>query len=201
MRFVLDTPFIGVVRQVEMRDNGSYLLRGRSAVGSYSAELPCVLIALLVIVVFPLIDISIFALGSATVYTAARDGAHFAARARSFSVPVPDSAGSAVAIARARARAATDSLPLLEPVTDNDVSVTIVGESLTGGPSIRQNFPLASINTSDYVYFIEVGVRGRVPPFVRLNPDLFGQVPGLTEPFPVSATFRQFVELPTGLAQ
>lgn len=173
--------------------------RGNS--GSFAAELPVILFVLLLIVIFPLLNLSIFALGSATVFACARDGAHFAARARSFSQPIPAGGETAQVIARRKARDTASNVPLLEPIGDSNIEVLIVGQPIKGRPLIRQSTPLNDISTDEYIYFVEVKVTGRVEPLIKLSPDLFGAIQGVTVPASVSATFREYCEVPTGLAQ
>ncbi|MBX9685582.1 MAG: hypothetical protein K2X27_02700, partial [Candidatus Obscuribacterales bacterium] len=84
----------------------------------------------------------------------------------------------------------------------SNVDVAIIGTPIkTTVQPLRSADKLAVVNTKDYLYQIEVTVNGTVEPLVTLSDSIFGKVPGLTIPMPITASYRQFSEHPQGLAQ
>lgn len=178
-------------------------LNSRRTRAALSAELGPCLWLLLILFVFPLIDLGTIAARTATVYTVAREAARAAGRAETFSAS-SSSGPSSKQIAVTRALQAAQGLPQAT-ITAQNVTVYLVGTPIVTGsvnPAIRQTTPLtAPADTADYLYEIEVDVTGTVNPLVMLSSSTFGTVPGLTAPFTVRAIGREVVEHPSGLTQ
>lgn len=164
--------------------------------GSSSVELPVVLFVLLILLAFPIINIATVGLRACTVFSAAREAARVAGRSKTFLADGADGP-SAVNAAKQKAASIVGYAAHIDP---NNVKLRIVGSSIKGGPDISQTTPLAEAKL-DYVYQVEVEVTAAVDPLVTLDPNLFGNIPGLTVPFPITARNSEFAEFPAGLTQ
>ena len=170
--------------------------------GSSIAEFPVVLIGFLLCLLMPMIDLAFIAFRTSFVHTAAHNAAQSAGRAKTFSANGANGELSAINIAKRDAIAVKNNGAGGVNFADTDVIVNIVGTPLkTGKPEIRQNTPLTAIDTKDYLFQIEVTVNGQVQPLVTLSDSFFGQVPGLTAPMPIQASYKQFCEHPGGLSK
>ncbi len=175
--------------------------KNRRQNGSSIAELPVAIFGLFFIILFPLLDLGTIALRSATVYEAARNAAHHAGRAKTFLSNGEDgelsSKSSAVAWALATAKNALAGTEIKK----EDVKLSIIGTPFDDKKytTVTSTAPLNETQPENYVYQIEVQVTGKVEPLVKLNNELMGDIPGLTSPLKVSATFREFCEHPAGL--
>ncbi len=176
--------------------------RGRRQNGGSIAELPVAIFILFLILLMPLIDLATIALRTSFVHSAAHNACASAARALTFQANGEKGELSAVNIAKRDALATKANGLAGVNFTANDVQIAIVGTPIKVGKApIRTSSPLSEVEAKSYLYQVEVSVNGSVEPLVTLSPNLFGQVPGLTMPFPVQATYRQFSEHPSGLAK
>lgn len=196
---------------------------GRSDGGTLIAELPAAVYLLLFVVFLPILDLAAMAARACVVHAAARNAAHYAARAGSFEQDSESGALSAKSIARLKVRQTLQSSLEGVAVEPSNVKVVIIGTPLKPSlPAIRQERVLepsqldggdeeealeilAGKKTeppkSPYLFQTEVTVSGEVEPLLLLNKDLFGTIPGLTANFPVSASFREATENPSGLTR
>jgi hypothetical protein len=150
---------------------------------------------LLVLFLFPMLDLAVCGLRTTTVEAIARDAARVAGRAASFS--------SAKALAVNQAKL-TESKSLAGTAIDTgNIVVTVISTPVVGGKSTRTSSPLPSsgIDATANVYQIEVDIPASVQPLVTLSSNVFGSIPGLTVPMTVHAVGREFVEHPLGLSQ
>lgn len=172
----------------------------RKSTGS-TIDLVCTLSVLFLLLFLPLLDLAVVCMKVTFVHSAARNAARVAGRAHSFNEPV-DKNPAALGIARDIVEATrSGSLSGVE-ITSSDVKVSIVGSPLdTSVPPIYQSQPLKEVDAKKYLYQVEVEVKGRVTPLVTLSKSIFGSVPGLTEPIPVLACYREMAEHPSGLAK
>lgn len=176
--------------------------RGRRADASSIAELPVAILILFLVLLLPLIDLATIAFRTSFIHSACHNAVHSAARARTFLQNGDKGELSAVNIAKRDALATKENGLAGVNFTDRDITVVIVGNpTKVGKPPLRTDSPLKAVETKDYIYQIEVQVSGTVEPLITLTPTLFGNVPGLTIPFPITATYRQFSEHPAGLAK
>ena len=172
---------------------GSLSVR-RAARGSAAIELPICILVLFIIFFFPMLDLAMCAVRAQTIYSCARDAARVAARASTFTQ----------AKARAMAQVIQTSNASLTgaKITVSNVSVNVVGIPVNNSVStVRQSAPLAVVDKNNYIYQIEVNVPGAVDPLVMLSSNLFGSIPGISAPMPVSASSREFAEHPNGLSK
>lgn len=164
-------------------------------------DLVCTLSVLFLLLFLPLLDLAVICMKVTFVHAAARNAARVAGRANSFDAFI-DNNPSASSLAK-EIVAATKSASLsgvdIEP---SDVKVSIIGAPLDPALlPIYQSQPLKEVDSKKYLYQVEVEVKGRVTPLVSLSKELFGSVPGLTEPIPVVACYREMAEHPSGLAK
>lgn len=84
----------------------------------------------------------------------------------------------------------------------NPVHVYIVQTDVSAGSSVsnpdRQKLPAAA-DTDQNIYEIQVQLDGLIAPMVPVNS--FGDIPGLTSPFPVTVKAQYSCEVPQGLDQ
>lgn len=166
------------------------------------AELPSAISVFVLLLVMPMVDLSTIALRSTYIHSAARNGASYGARAKTFLVNGDKGELSVVNKAKQIAIATKQSGFHGVKFDTTDVKVAIVGAPLKAKlPPVRQSTPVKEPSPDDYLYQVEVTVNGKVEPLVKLSKDLFGSVPGLTEDFPVVATYSAFCEEPRGLAK
>lgn len=184
----------------------------RTGNGSSAVEMPVALIVFLFFLLFPLIDLATIALRSAVIYSAAFNGAHAGALASSFLVdsaindpstgkPVPKLSAVNAAVAAAQGTKNT-GLSGVE-YDDSDIQIKLQGIPLKESDNLPKiqlgdRVPVVQVDPA-YIYQIEVTVTGRVQPLFMLSSQLFGDVPGLTVPLPVTASSRQICENPNGL--
>lgn len=168
--------------------------------GSSIAELPVAIFVLLIVLLFPLLDLGTMALRSATIFEAARNAAHHAGRAKSFLQDGGDGELSATNAAVKWSTMTCQSSLAGTTVKRSDVQASIIGTPFdTKKTPVRSSNPLTTVEPETYLYQIEVSITGSVEPLVLLNKELLGSIPGLTAPLKISATFREYCEHPYGL--
>ncbi len=70
--------------------------------------------------------------------------------------------------------------------------------STTVGPNTPLN---TSVDTTANLYQLRVDVTGQIQPVCSLSNTFFGNIPGLTQPFPVTISMTRVFENPQGLYQ
>ena len=177
-------------------------ISSRNALASSIAELPVAIFIMFLILLMPLIDLATIAFRTSFIHSACHNAVHSAARAKTFKENGDKGELSSINIAKRDALATKENGLAGVDFADKDITITIIGTpTKTTKSPIRTDSPLTSVEQKDYLYQIEVQVSGTVEPLVTLSSDFFGKVPGLTVPFPVTATYRQFSEHPAGLAK
>jgi hypothetical protein len=153
------------------------------------------LLILLVLFLFPMLDLAVCGLRSTIVDGVARDAARVAGRAASFS--------SAKTLAVNQAKVSESKSLAGTAVDTGNIVVTVISTPVAGGKATRTTSPLpsAGIDSAVNVYQIEVDVPATVQPLVTLSSKVFGSIPGLTVPMKIHAVSREFVEHPLGLSQ
>lgn len=173
----------------------------RKEKGSSIAELPVAITILFLALLFPMLDLGTIALRTATVFAAARNAAHHAGRAKSFMINGDDGDLSARNTAVNWSLATCGSGLAGTDIKDNDVQLYIIGTPYDQkNAPLRSAKPLNEVQTDKYLYQIEAQVTGRVTPLVVLSKGLLGDIPGITGPLTISASFREFCEHPDGLS-
>jgi hypothetical protein len=186
----------------------------RTNSGSSTVEMPVALIVFLFFMLFPLIDLATIALRSCVIYSAAFNGAHAGALAPTFlnnisindpvtGKPVPklSAVNAAVSAAQGSKTAGLSGVDYDDP----DIKVSIQGIPVKASDNLQEirlaDRTPANLVDPAYIYQLEVTVSGRVQPLFVLSDGIFGKVPGLTVPLPVTASSRQIVENPSGLTR
>ncbi|MBI1272005.1 hypothetical protein GC174_16380 [bacterium] len=164
--------------------------------GSAMVEAPVVLWVLLVVLAFPLLNLTTVALRSYFVNSAVEAAALEASRARTFSQAVD---GEKTAVDSA-AQVVERYRSSFSNVFIDSVDTRIVAIDIASGVESVFSSKLASkADSSKNLYQIEVEVRARVSPLLSYNLAILGDIPGLTGPMGLKLKSRQFVEFPEGL--
>lgn len=164
------------------------LLKNRKCTGSQLLELPIAIWLSVLALFLPLLDLSLLGLRVGTLHTAARNGAREAGRAASFTEAAEKASSKVVESLNAGFGGNT-----LESVT-----TAVVATPIDGGEPSRSTGPIAA-DPDNFVYQIEVLVKGTAAPLVAIT--WFGDIPGLSGPFPVSVVCTEMVEHPKGLSK
>ncbi len=176
--------------------------RKRATAGNSVVELPICLSLLFLMFFLPLTNLTMIGMRAFAVFSAARSAASVAGRSFSFAENSAQDKPSAKHVAPGAAILAAQACPAGARLKHNQVKVFLIAIPIKpGGASIKQDYPLVVVDTDNYVYQIEVSVSAEVEPLVRLNSNVFGEVPGLTRPFWVQASCREFAEHPSGLSR
>ena len=151
-------------------------------------ELPISIWLAVLVLFLPLLDLSLLGLRVGTLHAAARNGARDAGRAATFT--------EAGALASSKV---TQSLNAgFGGNTVTKVTTAIVATPIDGGEPTRSTGPIAA-DPDNFVYQIEVMVQGTAAPLLYVT--CFGDIPGLSKPFPVSVACTEMVEHPKGLSK
>jgi Flp pilus assembly protein TadG len=151
-----------------------------------------------------MIDLSTMGMRALTVFAAARDAARSASRATNY-----ETAKSKAVAAAYRYSSPSTRINANEVKTIFDRTITNSYADCRSGEYQRpvSSNPLKTLSESElehqrvlFTYECEVQVTGDVEPLFRLNSALFGSVPGVTVPWRITASSREFVEHPDGLA-
>lgn len=170
--------------------------------GSSVVELPVVIFLFILVLLLPLTELATLSMRATTIWCAVRMAAHSAACAGTFQENGKNGELSAVNIARRDALNVKNQLHGGVQFGATDVSVRILGQPLKAGlVAVKSAVPLTSVQPKDFLYQIEVTIKGSIDPVVSLDSDFFGEIPGLTTPLPLSLAYRAFCEHPNGLAK
>ncbi len=163
-------------------------LKNRRCTGSQLVELPIAIWLAVLVLFLPLLDLSLLGLRVGTLHAAARNGAREAGRAPTFT--------EAASLASTKV---TQSLNAgFGGNTLDKVTTAVISTPIDGGEPTRSTGPIAA-DPDNNVYQIEVVVEGTAAPLVEIN--FFGDIPGLSKPFPVSVACTEMVEHPKGLSK
>jgi hypothetical protein len=168
----------------------------RKSTGSLVAELPFALWMLLMLFTVPFIDMATVLLRYTFIVTAARDGVHAAANAKTYFANASGTDLSAVNIASQTV--ATDAAAFSE-ISVISVKTYILATNITTHQVTQYTSPLVQpADTGTYLYQLETVVNGQVNPF--LQSPILPNIPGLTAPVPVTVASREYCENPQGLS-
>jgi len=175
-------------------------------------ELPAALSILLVGLLVPLLTLATIGIRVSFLNAAAQEAAHAASRANVFenSNPQPGDLPDAKTVARNQAQATVQALGGGGIAIDSGsgVNTTILiskitnpnpFEQPTGGVTASDHM-LRSVDIANNVYSVRVTVTAKIDPIFKF-PRIFGDIPGLTGPFAVSAVGQEMVEHPQSLQQ
>ncbi len=151
---------------------------------------------------FPVMILAVGTLRFGFFWNACREAATQAAKCPTFEVD--SSLGkSAINTADLVASMATNSFSGISIV--GPVKVYILQTDVNAGTSTqnpdRQKLPAAA-DTDRNIYEVQVELDGQVEPLIRYPVQgMFGSIPGLTGPFPVTVRAQNSCEIPQGLNQ
>lgn len=170
---------------------------GRCSSGSTLLELPVMLWVLFIVLFIPMLCLASITLRGAIMDSIAREAAHVAAKARTFSAATTEGPSAE----EAASTTVTDRLSAFPGISASSVDTQIVLTEISTGTITRSDAPLATVDTSKFIYQIETTVRGEIDPLVPGNPAIFGNMPGLSAPMKVQYTSREMFENAQGLTQ
>lgn len=167
--------------------------------GSMIAEAPVALWLLFVVFVIPFIDLATIMLRYTFVLAASRDGAHCAAKGKSFRTEVTASEPSAMSLADKVARR---TAAVFTEITVDQVTTRIVVTNLSSGHVTVLEAPLTvPADTSENLYQIETAVTAQINPLIPFEAGFLEGIPGLSAPVLVTVASRELCENPQGLSQ
>lgn len=174
------------------------IMRRRQS-GTIMVDTPLTLWVLLVLFMFPMIDLAAIGIRYTFLLTSAREAVHQAARAKSFRTDIDTGNLSAVNISQDEANRVAEKFSEIgiESVTTNIVITDIISRVVS-----RRSLPLAApADTANNLYEIEVVIRGRINPLITFSAGLLPGIPGLSAAMPITIAAREFCEFPQGLNQ
>jgi len=166
--------------------------------GSVCAELPLVLLVLFVMIGFPLFDLAAIGMRFAFVRYACDTAARDAACAPTF-VSNNYTALSATNTAK---RTVEKVCAQFMGIKNCHVETTVIGLPMIPDiPQFETNSPLTlnQLDTNSYLHQYRVKVSADIEPLITYNGNLFGTVPGLTAPMPLTCQMERVCEKPEGL--
>ena len=171
--------------------------------GTTIAELPLALWIIFVGIGFPLFILATITLRFALFYQAARESALQASQSQTFFLD-PAAPSTALSCVHQAVQTATQVQNSFSGFTINSTNVYIITTPVTtsgaGTPVVTgPNTPLLVVDTDLNMYQIRVVVAGVVQPLVALPTPFFGNIPGLTQGFPVTVSEERVFENPDGL--
>lgn len=164
------------------------VLRIRRCAGLQLVELPISIWFAVLVLFLPLLDLSLLGLRVGTLHAAARNGAREAGRAATFTEAAQLASNKVIQSLNAG----------FGGNTITKVTTAIVATPIDGGDPTRSTAPIAA-DPDNFIYQIEVLVQGTAAPLLEVS--CFGDIPGLSGPFPVSVVSTEMVEHPQGLSK
>ncbi|HEY9871621.1 MAG TPA: hypothetical protein V6D08_20865 [Candidatus Obscuribacterales bacterium] len=183
----------------------SYLKRyARKSRGAYMAELPVVLWLLLICVAFPLLILATVTVRISLLGAVAKDAAHAASKAETFESPGESGTTPALTLAKDTAASAASKLTGVTLVGTPETRIVVIDTSdPSKAPDVKSpNTKLQEsdpIDTTRYLYQIQVAVTGEIEPLIKFNLPVFGDIPGLTQPIKTTQVGIEYFEHPQGL--
>ncbi|HEY9731032.1 MAG TPA: hypothetical protein V6C89_03920 [Drouetiella sp.] len=171
----------------------------RSDGGTTLAEMPLALWIIIVGICFPILMLAIMTVRYGFFWNACRQAAQQAAKCPTFQND-SSQGKSAVNTADTVASMAASSFNGISIV--NPVHVYIVQTDVSAGSTSTnadRQMLAAAADTDKNIYEIQVSLDGLVAPIVPIS--TFGNIPGLTSPFPVNVKAQYSCEVPQGLNQ
>jgi hypothetical protein len=170
----------------------------RRKAGYTIAEMPAVLYALFILMVFPLLDLAAITLRYAFVTLAVNEAAMDGATCKTFQ---SDSSASEPSAQTAAGQSLDNVLAKWNGIEKTDFHTRLVITEVSNGNTNRQETKLDNpADTNNFMYMIEPELKADVHPLVTVP--FFGlDVPGLTGPIHIDVTARKYAENPQGLNQ
>ncbi|HEY9784528.1 MAG TPA: hypothetical protein V6D17_03930 [Candidatus Obscuribacterales bacterium] len=173
----------------------------RSKRGSALAESPIVLLAMLIFLAFPMVNLGAIGYRTYFIIASTKEAAHKASRALTYAQPAQDNTFAnnvpAVKVAEETVRR---YLNAFNGVRINKIRTGIVViNNVTGQKSGPFYQPVSSVDVQNTVSYIEVHVEGEAVPMITYLGGLLGPIPGITSPVKISTNAREVFENPKGL--
>ncbi len=167
--------------------------------GSTAIELPLMLWFLMVLILFPLLNLGSCCVRSYYFFQATHNAALQAAKARSFQVSGTPLDPSSMVVATNVANGIAGQWPGVNITT---VTTFIVQTDINNGTETTFTARLAvPANTVSNLYQIRVRCQGSVEPLIPFNLGFFGAIPGLTGNIPLDMNDQNAVENTQGLTR
>jgi hypothetical protein len=170
----------------------------RNGAGYAIAEMPAVLYALFILMVFPLLDLAAITLRYAFCTLAVNEAAMDGATCKTFQT---DSSATEPSAQTAAGQSVDNVLAKWNGIVKTDFHTRLVVTQVSDGQTSRQETKLNDpADTNNFMYMIEPELKADVHPLVTVP--FFGMdVPGLTGPIHVDVAARKYAENPQGLNQ
>src|SRR5262249_46565082 len=158
----------------------------RSGRGSFTAELPVVLLVLFMFLAFPMLNLATSSVRAYFLRSAVLQAAHNAAKACDFDDDLPADANEpACDSAKTRANQTLNAFKSsFSGVSLGAPNIYIVQQPINGGSATTfpDGVPKSELNDELNTYFIEITVDGQAFPLIPMTGTIVPQVPGLTSP-------------------
>ncbi len=168
----------------------------RSRRGNAVSELPGVLWLIFIVLLFPLVDFCTMGIRAALVFSACNQASLAASKARSYQVgdsTYPSAQDYALSVAQ------TDCSSW-SGVSLNSVSTQILITDINTQVQTRQPGKLTNPpDTASNTYQVEVTINASIDPLVTVNLPFLANIPGISAPYQLSVTQRNYVENSQGL--
>jgi hypothetical protein len=169
----------------------------RTRKGSSLLELPCTLFVFLIMLMMPMLNLATTTLRCSLMGMAVTEGAHTASKAHSYEVGTTEKP-AAMILANELVNAAASRFSGLHV---DSIQTAIVTTNVASGELTKQSGKLTTPpDSSRFIYQIETNVQAHIDPLFMLS-SIFGAIPGITTPVPMSYSAREIFENPSGLNQ
>ncbi len=169
--------------------------------GTSLVEMPVVIWIIIACFVFPFLILATLSLRVLFVSLAAKEAAHAAAKAKTFAATSTEEGFDTVPAVTVAQNSVDRVKATLTGTRINRVKTEILTTNIVSRAMSKSTTPLTAVDTSKSIYAIQVSVVGELDPIIMFNIGIFGQVPGLTAPFPIVAESSEMSENPQGLTR
>jgi hypothetical protein len=167
--------------------------------GNTIAEMPSFLYFLTFAIAVPMVCAATMAMRGVFFLFACRDATNKAAKCASVLNDNTTITPNTVSAVNTAAAAFKTDMAAWTGITGT-LNITIVGKSTTGKAPVGPFTTSApTIDTTNFIYFIHGTGVGSITPLISIGKFMGLDVPGLTEPFPLTINVESYVENPTGL--
>jgi hypothetical protein len=168
------------------------------------AEMPLAIWLLVMCIAFPLIILVTMSIRYGLFWNAAREAVKQAVQCQTYQVNPAATIGGLSSVNTAQqvtnlAVSSFSGITLVGPAEVYIIQMPLAGGATTDsaatstpiGPNTKLTAPADSDN---YIYQLQVILKGQIAPLVPLPASVLGSIPGLTSPFPVTVKAQQQVE-------
>lgn len=170
----------------------------RQFAGNSIAEVPAVLWLVLVVMLFPLANFCTLGIRSIFVFNACSQAALAASKARSYDTGTTE-APSAKQLAQQIAQASFDTWPGIKL---NSVQTQIISTKIADQTQSKQAAKLtAAPDTALNTYQVEVTIKADIDPIFQAKIPFLDNIAGISAPYQMQVSQRNFVENTQGLTR